>query len=152
MPASRQGFLQLEATRLSGFAPATIPFFFAMKALNEKPCRFEFSFPNLDTVASVERRADEIVIRTSRDTLSRERKANFIRELASEGFIPEHYRWLYAATENMSGRVRWLVDPASWMPSPESEARTSRFIAKLIAWSAVLWLVMMVLQFSRGAH
>jgi hypothetical protein len=69
MSVSQRRFLQLEALRLSGLAPATVPFFFAIKTLNEKPCRFEFSFPNLDTVASAERRADEIVIRTSRDTL-----------------------------------------------------------------------------------
>ena len=61
-----------------------------MNTLIEKPTRFEFSFPRLGAVASVECRSDEVLIRTSRDALSEERKAAFVRELASEGFIPDH--------------------------------------------------------------
>jgi hypothetical protein len=123
-----------------------------MNALTEKPARFEFSFPRLGTVASVECRSDEVLIRTSRDAFSEERKAAFVCELASEGFIPDHYRWLHSANGRMSGGVRWLVDPAWWMPSPEVQAHTSRQIVRVLAASAALWLAMMVVLIWRAAH
>jgi hypothetical protein len=123
-----------------------------MKTCVEKPGCFEFSFPQLETLASVECMADEVVIRTSRNTLSEERKAAFIRELASEGFIPDHCYWLHSGGDSMPCRVRWLVDPAWWMPDAESKARTSRFMFKVLATTALLWVIMLVLLLGRAAH
>ena len=104
---------------------------------------FEFSFPRVNTLASVENRADEVLIRTSRNALTDERKAAFVRELASEGFIPDHYRWLNFTHDTAVCRVRWLVDPAWWMPGAESRARTSRLMVRVLAASALLWFAMM---------
>jgi uncharacterized protein (DUF2267 family) len=115
-----------------------------MKTQTEESESFEFSFPDMDTLAAVESTEDEIVIHTSRDKLTEERKATFIRELASEGFIPERYLWC--------GRVRWLVDPSWWQPSPETKARTSRFMAKILVSGALLWFVLMALLLWRAAR
>jgi hypothetical protein len=115
-----------------------------MKTQTEGSGSFEFSFPDMDLLAAVESTEDEIVIHTSRNKLSEERKAMFIRELASEGFIPERYLWC--------GRVRWLVDPTWWQPSPGTKARTFRFMAKVLTSSALLWLVLMGLLLWRAKH
>jgi hypothetical protein len=106
-----------------------------MKTQTEEFCSYEFAFPEIDTLAAVESTEDEIVIHTSRDKFSKERKTAFVHELAREGFIRESYLW--------GGRVRWLVDPAWWEPSPETKARTFRFMTKLLASTALFWLVTM---------
>ena len=123
-----------------------------MKTQVEETRRFEFSLPRFDTLVSVEARADEVVIRTSRDSLSPERKTAFVHELASEGFIPDHYRWSYSANGGLFCHVRWMVDPSWWMPSPEVEAHTHRIMAKVLASSALLWLFMMTILICRGAR
>jgi len=110
-----------------------------MKTQTEEFCSFEFAFPAMDTLAAVESTEDEIVIHTSRDKFSKERKAAFVHELASEGFIPENYLWC--------GRVRWLVDPDWWEPSLETKAHTSRFMTKVLASSALFWLILMAKLF-----
>ena len=69
--------------------------------------------------------------------------------LASEGFISDDYRWLHSTSGNLLCRVRWLVDPAWWKPGPEVEAFTFRFMVRVLAYSALLWLVLMVLVFCR---
>jgi len=84
------------------------------------------------------------VIHTSRDKFSDARKTAFVSELASEGFIPDSYRW--------SGRVHWLVDPSWWEPSNRTKAHTARFMAKILASGALLWLVMMALLIWRTKH
>lgn len=123
-----------------------------MNTLAENPSRLEFSFPLLDTLVSVERAADQLVIRTSRDTLSDVRKAAFVRELASEGFIPDEYRWSFSGNEGMSRRVRWLVDPAWWMPSREVGAVVFRFVARMLGCAVLLWLSLTVMLLCRAAR
>jgi hypothetical protein len=115
-----------------------------MPTQTEEFCSFEFSFPDIDTLAAVENTENAIVIHTSRDKFSEARKTAFIRELASEGFISDSYRWC--------GRVRWIVDPAWWELSPETKASTFRFMAKLFAFSALFWLVLVGMLFLVAAH
>ena len=79
---------------------------------------FEFSFPQFDTLVQVEEADGAVVIRTTRDTFSEERKACFVRELAAEGFISEELRWLPGSLSGASRAVRWLVDRSSFMPEP----------------------------------
>jgi hypothetical protein len=113
-----------------------------VKTQTEESCSFEFSVPAMDTLVSVEKSADEIVIHMSSDKFSEERKSAFIHELVSEGFIPESYLWC--------GRVRWLVDPARWEPNPKTKARTFRFKAKILAAGTLLWLALMALLVLRA--
>ena len=57
--------------------------------------RYEFSFPDLDTLVQVEERAGAVLVRATRDTFSSARKEYFIRELAAEGFIPDEFQWFH---------------------------------------------------------
>ncbi len=114
-----------------------------MQTQSALPCCFEFYFPDVDTLVQVETSSAAVVIRASRDTFSDQRKRRFIHELAAEGFIPDDYEWLSLAGSELSRGVRWLVD-ISWLKiDPAMTARTRRFMVRLIAGAALLWLVMM---------
>ena len=115
-----------------------------MKTNTAEPETFEFCFPKLDTLVCVENRPDEVVIRATRATFSEERKAYFIRELAAEGFIPVDYKW-FGERSTFSGNpvVRWLVDCSWWKLSSTAEASTRRFMIRMLAGGALLWLLLM---------
>jgi hypothetical protein len=116
-----------------------------VKTLVGKSSYYEFSLSGSDNLVLVETTADEVIIRTSRDGLSEERKAAFIRELANEGFIPDSYRW--------RGYARWHVDPTwPWERSADLNAFTFPLMAKLYAGSAAFWLSVMVLLFLSAAR
>jgi hypothetical protein len=116
-----------------------------VKTLVEESSYFEFSLSGSDILVLVETTADEVIIRTSRDGLSEERKAAFIRELANEGFIPDSYRW--------RGHIRWHVDPTwQWERSADIKALTFPLMAKLYACSAAFWLGVMGLLFLSAAR
>lgn len=108
---------------------------------------YEFCFPQLDTLVQVEEADGAVVIRTTRDTFSEERKARFVHELAAEGFIPDEFLWLPPAALKTSRGVRWLVDCSGLMPGPAFAARTRRFMVRLLGASALFWLLLMVLLF-----
>jgi hypothetical protein len=113
------------------------------------PEAFEFCFPQLDTLLLVENSAESVVIRATRDTFSEPRKLAFIRELASEGFIADEYRWLSADRLHACAGIRWLVDYRWLALSPQVFARSRRFVVRLLAGAALTWLAMMVFLFSR---
>lgn len=117
-----------------------------------EPRSFVFCFSSLDTLVLVENLAEEIVIRASRNTFSEERKACFIRELAAEGFIPDHHQWLAPAGPETSRGVRWLVDISCFRPDKALAAGTRRFMVRLLSSAALLWLLMMCLLFLRHAR
>ncbi|MDD2765476.1 MAG: hypothetical protein PHE83_16060 [Opitutaceae bacterium] len=113
-----------------------------MKTHAAEPCPFEFYFPSLDTLVRVEDSAGEVIIRASRNTFSQQRRACFIRELAAEGFIPDHYQWSLPAGLEASPGVHWLVDTACFKPDQALAAGTRRFMVQLLASAALLWLLM----------
>jgi hypothetical protein len=113
-----------------------------MKTHACEPRSFEFCFPDLDTLVLVEDLTGEIVIHASRNTFSEERKARFIRELAAEGFIPDHYQWLAPIGPETSYGVRWLVDISCFKPDKALAAGTRRFMVRLLSSAALLWLLM----------
>jgi hypothetical protein len=90
---------------------------------------------------------DEFVtIRASRDVFSPLRKDYFIRNLASEGFIPDHYRWSTPAGSEISySRIRWLVDYSWLIISEETLAISRRFVHRLFAGAIFLTLVLLEL-------
>jgi hypothetical protein len=119
--------------------------------------QFEFCFPQLDTLILVEELATEVVIRATRNTFSEQRKIYFIRELAAEGFISDNYRWVTGFDSFSWLRVHWLLD-ASWLePCQVQIARSRKFMIRLLAFTALLWLAMMTALFhsdmiSRNPH
>jgi hypothetical protein len=117
-----------------------------------EPRSFEFYFPSLDTLVQVENLAGEIIIRASRNTFSEERKTCFLRELAVEGFIPDHYQWLAPAGREPAQGVRWLVDISCFRPDKALTAGTRRFMVRLLSSAALLWLMMMCFLFLHHAR
>jgi hypothetical protein len=113
---------------------------------------FEFCFPRLDTLVLVKDVPGEIVIRATRNTFSEERKARFVHELAAEGFIPDNYRWLPRIGMESSPGIRWLVDTSRFRTDPAFAAVTRRFMVRLLASIALLWLVMMGLRLLHQAR
>ena len=120
-----------------------------MNAQVNTTAAFEFCFPQLDTLLLVENSAGSVVIHATRDTFSEPRKLAFIRELASEGFISDEYRWLAADYLHARAGIRWLVDYRWLAFSPQLLARSRRFVLRLLAGAAFAWLAMMVFLFFR---
>jgi hypothetical protein len=107
------------------------------------PCCYEFYFPDVDTLIRVETSSPAIIIRATRNTFGDQRKRRFIHELAAEGFIPDDCEWFSLTNSEFSRGIRWLVD-VSWLKlDPAMTAKTRRFMVRLIAGAALLWLAMM---------
>ena len=120
-----------------------------MKATLSEPRVFEFYFPDVDTLVQVEDSEEAVVIRATRNSFSERRKRFFLRELAAEGFIADSYRWLASGETSSVPGIRWLVD-FSWVELPQAAlAQTRRFMIRLIAGAALLWLVLMLSVFLR---
>jgi hypothetical protein len=118
-----------------------------MQIQSVSPSCYEFYFPDVDTLIQVENTPSTTIIRATRNTFGEQRKRRFIHELAAEGFIPDEYEWLPLASAEFSCGVRWLVD-VSWLkPDPAMIAKTRRFMVRLIAGGALLWLAMMTVLF-----
>jgi hypothetical protein len=113
-----------------------------MKATQTEPPVFEFYLPDVDTLLQVREADGEVVIRTTRNSLSARRKSAFVRALAAEGFISDSYRWFSAEQPPAPMAVRWLVD-FSWVRLPEAALRQARrFMVRLLAGGFVLWAVL----------
>jgi hypothetical protein len=114
------------------------------------PHCFEFYFPQTDTLVQVERQSAAVIIRASRNTFTEQRKRSFVRELAAEGFIPDDYQWLALAETEWSCEARWLVD-ISWLTiDPALRAATNRFMLRLLAGGALVWLGLMTALLTRA--
>ena len=115
----------------------------AMKTEAITDATYEFDFPRLDTLLQVEVAGRAIVIRATRDTFDAGRKVAFIRELASEGFIPGEYAWVAERELGEGDELRWVVDcrwpelPAAW----SAEAR--RLLRRWLMGAIVLWIGLM---------
>jgi hypothetical protein len=104
---------------------------------------FDFRFTDVDTRILVEDLEDGVVIRASRDSFSKRRKQNFIRELATEGFIADCFQWSGAG-------VRWLVDASLARQRQDIRARADRFMLRLGAGAMLLWVALMVVAVLHG--
>src|SRR5258708_203567 len=88
------------------------------------PKQFEFNSQYPENYILVENRDDGVVIRAARKNFSDQRKSAFIKELAAEGFIPDHFQWFSDPdTSNYMG-VRWIID-SSWLRLHASVRRES---------------------------
>ncbi|HZZ17788.1 MAG TPA: hypothetical protein VFE25_00370 [Opitutaceae bacterium] len=95
-----------------------------MKSVPQDIRRFQFRFPRLDMDLQVEVVDEVVTVRASRNAFNAQRKDSFIRELASEGFIPESNLWRSLT----GGRgIKWIID-RSWMGFDEMAAAYNRRI------------------------
>ncbi|HAM73882.1 MAG TPA: hypothetical protein DCM86_19805 [Verrucomicrobiales bacterium] len=121
-----------------------------MQTQKTSPKQFEFYFSQSDTLILVEDLGDEVVVRATRNTFSPERKLSFIHELASEGFIPESYRWFSGFSDTSMQKVSWVID-GSWLRvNPKVTARATRFTLGLVGGAALLWGGLMALLLWRS--
>jgi hypothetical protein len=93
-----------------------------VKSIPKEHRRFQFRFPRLDMDLQVEVVDEAVTVRASRNAFNAQRKDSFIRELASEGFIPESNLWRSLT----GGRgIKWIID-RSWMGFDEMAAAYGR--------------------------
>ena len=107
------------------------------------PKEFEFYFPDLDNMVLVQCADDgSVTIRCTKSNFSEKRKIFFIRQLATEGFIPDDYQWFSGSTIGTLG-IKWVKD-RSWVKIPAAVIRRSgRFMKLMLAGACILWLAMM---------
>ena len=120
-----------------------------MKHTGELHKEFEFYLPDLDNPVLVESNGDGVRIRAAHANVSEARKRGFIRELAMEGFIPDHYQWF---SDPCGGgySVTWTVDCSWLVVSPAVIRGSRRFMARLFAGAAALWLAAMTIAIVHG--
>ena len=110
--------------------------------------RYQFAFPQHDTALQVEVRDDDVVIRATRDSLTEERKASFIHELASEGFIPDDYLWYSPYGGRRTGRtILWKIDPF-WPGESAPESHRRLVYIQALSYSALILALFMGLLFT----
>jgi hypothetical protein len=104
---------------------------------------FQFYFADLDNIILVESHEDEAVtIRASKNNVPEGRKIFFIRKLAAEGFIPDHYQWFSGSTDGLTG-VLWVKD-YSWLKTHQvSKGRANRFMCRSLVASCILLVAML---------
>src|SRR5947209_6567377 len=114
-----------------------------MRAQKVSPKGFDFYFPKFDNMILVESGEDEtVLIRATRDSFSDDQKAFFIRQLATEGFIPERFEFFTGSIGDFTG-IRWVID-FSWLEIPrEVTRRSNRFMAKALGAAALIWILAM---------
>ncbi len=102
-----------------------------------------------DTELQVEVRDEDVVIRATRDTFTEDRKAAFIHELASEGFIPDDYMWYSPYGGRKTGRtILWRIDP--FWPGEEAAPESHRRLVyvQALSYSALILALFMGLLFT----
>jgi len=115
-----------------------------MKIAAATPGRFEFTFPEKDTLVVVENRDTGVVIRASRPTFTAVQKAAFVRHLVDEAFVPEPVRTREISTRPAPGGVQWLIDE-SLLNLPEWVLSASRrHGTRLVAGCAMIGIVIIV--------
>src|SRR5258708_3668079 len=79
------------------------------------PKQFEYIHHQPENFILVENEEDgEVLIRAARNNFSQRRKTAFIREMAAEGFIPDHLQWFPETNTYGFMGVKWVVDH-SWV-------------------------------------
>ena len=97
-----------------------------MRTQNELPHQSKHYISDLDNHILVENHGGGVVIHASRDNFSEQRKASFVRHLATEGYIPDCYEWFCEPRAEEFFSARWVVD-CSWSESdPQIERRARR--------------------------
>jgi hypothetical protein len=111
--------------------------------------QYNFSFPRKDMQLRVDVDGEEVTVRASRNGFSEQRKSAFIRELASEGFIPDAHRWYFALDGDGFGRgVRWVIDRSIMDTDEAIRVRSQRFTLGLFSGTLAATALLMGLLFT----
>ena len=120
-----------------------------MNPILTKPLRYEFCFPEKDTLVMVEVGEEGVLVHATRDTFTEQRKASFMRELAAEGFIPDTYRWFSSSGPESYLGVHWQIDYSWLVIPPHAIATARRFTHRLLVGGLLFWLAQMSILFIR---
>jgi len=103
------------------------------------PSIYEFFTQQPENMIQVETRHDgEVHITLAVDNFSEQRKAYFVRELAAEGFIPDHFCYL---SENELLGVKWHLG-TEWCSVHEPTRATGFYRGRLLVLACfALWVV-----------
>jgi hypothetical protein len=117
------------------------------------PARAEFYFRKPDNMILVENGDDGVIIRAAHDNFSEKRKSLFIRELACEGFIPEHLQWSTESDFAGPFGVKWVVD-SSWVRvHPTHQRSVVTRLLRIYLMASLSWLSLMAIVLKlAGAH
>jgi hypothetical protein len=113
----------------------------------------EFLQRRPDCVLRVENHETGIRIRATRDVFSARDKEFFVRHLAAEGFIPDHYRWFSGDGDEALSGIEWYVEDC--LIKNDSEAvvprrRANAFMIRLLVCVSILWMVEIALLFLKS--
>jgi hypothetical protein len=107
------------------------------------PARAEFFFRKPDNMILVENAGGEVTIRAAQDNFSARRKALFIRELAIEGFIPDHFQWFTDSDLTGLFGIKWIIDSSWCRVSPMQQKRSRGWLIRMYVWGSLSWLSVM---------
>jgi hypothetical protein len=106
-----------------------------------KKARFHRRHP--ENFILVQNNKDGVLIRASHDNFSDPRKAAFIRELAAEGFIPDHYQWFSDPSANNYLGIKWIIDE-SWLQDDQA-TRNEAMGGRALLVAALVWVILLAL-------
>ncbi len=121
-----------------------------MRIQSPYPSQIRFRHYRPKNFIVVENWAEQVVVRALRDNFSEQRKRLFIRHLAAEGFIPDHYESLARRRDPDLPGVEWVIELQE-PTARETQPRRQRQVLTAISCAAVLWLVTMLLVFLRAS-
>lgn len=111
------------------------------------PSVYEFFTQQPENMIRVETRADgEVHITLAVDNFNEQRKAYFVRELAAEGFIPDHYSYL---SENELLGVKWHLG-TDWCSVADPENSVAFHRGRFIVLACFLLWVLFVAALTFG--
>lgn len=103
---------------------------------------YEFVTNKPENILEIETTAEgEVHIRMAQDNFSAQRKAFLVRELANEGFIPDHF--LYLSDNELLG-VKWSIG-TDHVKIPQTVSRLASYRTRVLIWSCfMLWSALML--------
>jgi hypothetical protein len=103
----------------------------------------EFLTRRPENYLRVENKQNGVVIRMIQNNFTPARMSAFVRYLAAEGFIPEHYRWFSDPDSGSGLSVRWVHD-SSWAEREcqAAQKQSDRICMKILVPLLVLSIVL----------
>ena len=107
------------------------------------PEQQEISSSKPENVFVIENRPRGLLIRAARDNLTRQQKANFIRYLATEGYIPDHYAKGSRIDTKDEWETTWIIDRFLEIRPQRAQHQTLRRILFMVVGATLFWFVLM---------